>query len=112
MGDLAGGRQQGWGITVSAQRCIHELLTDQCSYCRPKSTAATRYCPSCDEYPHHQPGRGCRMPEFHHHEPDPRGPWFMAEYEGQCADCGRDIERGDQIRADGHGGYLCGGCGA
>jgi len=52
------------------------------------------------------------MPEFHHHEPDPRGPWFMAEYEGQCADCGRDIERGDQIRADGHGGYLCGGCGA
>lgn len=42
------------------------------------------------------------------------GPWFTAQYEGECVCCGDDITPGDTIRADGEGGYVCdecGGCG-
>lgn len=40
-----------------------------------------------------------------------RGPWITASYDGSCAGCGDDIMPGDQIRADGNGGWLCAGCG-
>jgi predicted RNA-binding Zn-ribbon protein involved in translation (DUF1610 family) len=39
------------------------------------------------------------------------GRWFTATYRGECANCDETIEEGDQIRADGHGGYLCADCG-
>jgi hypothetical protein len=39
------------------------------------------------------------------------GPWFVAAYHGNCADCGSDIEPDEEIRADGEGGYLCRDCG-
>lgn len=39
------------------------------------------------------------------------GPWFTAQFDSECDDCGEDIEEGDQIRADGEGGYLCEECG-
>lgn len=39
------------------------------------------------------------------------GPWFIAAYYSECADCSTDIEPGDEIRADGDGGYLCRECG-
>jgi hypothetical protein len=39
------------------------------------------------------------------------GPWFVAAYHGECDGCGADIDDGDEIRADGEGGYLCRDCG-
>ena len=37
---------------------------------------------------------------------DGPGPWFEAEYEGNCSGCDEyHIEPGDRIRADGLGGY-------
>jgi hypothetical protein len=39
------------------------------------------------------------------------GPWFTAQYEGECAACGAGIQPGDTIRANGRYGYLCGECG-
>ena len=40
------------------------------------------------------------------------GPWFTAQYEGECADCGEPFEAGTMIRADGEGGYLAEACGS
>lgn len=39
------------------------------------------------------------------------GPWFTAACDGECAGCFADIGEGDEIRADGEGGYLCEPCG-
>jgi hypothetical protein len=40
------------------------------------------------------------------------GPWFLAAYStGECAECSEPISEGDEIRADGDGGWLCAGCG-
>jgi hypothetical protein len=39
------------------------------------------------------------------------GCWFVAAYNGSCAECGEDIGPDDEIRADGEGGYLCRECG-
>lgn len=37
---------------------------------------------------------------------DGPGPWFEANYPGECSACDeRHIEPGDRIRADGYGGY-------
>lgn len=33
------------------------------------------------------------------------GPWFMAEYSSTLSCCGDECEEGDEIRADGEGGY-------
>lgn len=44
---------------------------------------------------------------------DGRGPWFRASYPGDCnGECGGQIYEGDEIRADGKGGWLCSICGA
>lgn len=43
-------------------------------------------------------------------QPDPfdrPGPWFPAGYEQECDTCGGAIFQGDEIRADGQGGYEC-----
>jgi hypothetical protein len=54
----------------------------------------------------------CTPPEAMTQRPDEGwGPWFVARYFGTCAGCDGDIEIGDQIRADGTGGWLCGPCG-
>lgn len=74
------------------QRCIHELLIDQCALCRPRPAPVSTVDPF--------------------DVPDERGPWFEAAWENTCSECGRETLPGDEIRADGHGGYLCGGCGA
>jgi len=74
---------------MSETRCIHELLVDQCAICRPRPA------PAMDPFD----------------GPDDRGPWFEAEYDDTCADCGWEICPGDTIRASGSGGYLCGRCG-
>ena len=36
-----------------------------------------------------------------------KGPWFIANYRGECSTCFREFEPGDEIRADGEGGYEC-----
>lgn len=46
-------------------------------------------------------------PEY---QPD-LGPWIEAQWGGDCADCGSYTPAGEQIRADGEGGWLCGTCG-
>lgn len=67
-------------------RCeITDLLEDQCAHCLG-----------------HQGDDGTRE----------LGPWFTAVYPGRCGDCDEPIHAGDCIRADGHSGYLCCGCGA
>lgn len=33
------------------------------------------------------------------------GPWFTAEYQSTLSCCGDECEEGDEIRADGEGGY-------
>lgn len=33
------------------------------------------------------------------------GPWFFAGFDSEAACCGIDIESGDEIRADGSGGW-------
>jgi hypothetical protein len=47
------------------------------------------------------------------HEQDPAlfGPWAEARFEGWCAGCGEAIMPGDDIRADGQGGWLGRCCG-
>lgn len=40
------------------------------------------------------------------------GPWFTAMHESDCAGCGGEIMAGDEIRADGEGGWLCTECGS
>lgn len=36
-----------------------------------------------------------------------KGPWFGAQYAGECGTCFNRFEEGDQIRADGEGGWEC-----
>lgn len=68
-----------------AERCdITELLVTECAHCRKLPD------------PPEQRGE--------------RGPWFTARYVGDCS-CGTVFIPGDQIRADGEGGYLCDVCG-
>lgn len=39
-----------------------------------------------------------------------KGPWFYAQYGGVCSAGGESVEAGDEIRADGTGGYECSAC--
>lgn len=36
---------------------------------------------------------------------DKTGPWFIASYQSTLSCCGDECEEGDEIRADGEGGY-------
>lgn len=36
-----------------------------------------------------------------------KGPWFGAQYAGDCDTCGSPFDEGDMIRADGDGGWEC-----
>lgn len=71
-----------------AERCtLTELLVADCAHCRG----------------HQAPSR----------EPSSAGlgPWFTASYYSHCSMCDSATYEGDQIRADGQGGYLCSECG-
>lgn len=69
-------------------RCeLTDLLRDSCSHCT---------------------GRGEEVPE---RDTSAFGPWFTAAYPGRCSVCDERIEPGDEIRADGEGGYRCAECG-
>ena len=71
-----------------AARCVlTDLLVESCGHCN---------------------GAEARVRE---EAADGLGPGFTAQYEGSCARCGDPIGPGDTIRADGHGAYICEGCG-
>lgn len=81
-------------------KCIHELPFAQCGMCRPRRSpppAAAR-------------GRtGFGAPAAASRPR--RGPWITAGFDSECDGCGDLIEEGDQIRADGEGGWVCVVCG-
>ena len=64
--------------------CPHDMNPADCGDCRPR------------------PGVVIMKPGPFLHE---YGPWFIAAYNGTCAGCGEDVGPGDEIRADGHGGW-------
>jgi hypothetical protein len=43
--------------------------------------------------------------------PDGPPPWVPARLDGKCAGCGDPIKPGDEIQADGDGGWVCRDCG-
>lgn len=69
-----------------AERCERtELLVTDCAHCRNLPDPPT--------------------------ERGERGPWFAARFLGRCSNCDVYYAPGDDIRADGHGGYLADCCG-
>ena len=52
----------------------------------------------------------CIEPEEFKNPAPEKGPWFGAMYDGWCSGCEDAIHEGDQIRADGQGGYECEDC--
>lgn len=38
------------------------------------------------------------------------GPWFITAVAGDCHSCGREFVEGDEIRADGDGGFEARNC--
>lgn len=66
--------------------CPHLIEQRDCTDCRPR------------------PAVSSPVPAFY-------GPWFIAAYDGDCAGCGDEFCEGDEIRADGEGGWLARCCG-
>lgn len=58
---------------------------------------------------HHTPKRSRRPRETKiadwGFDEDRTGPWFIASYESVLSCCGNECEEGDEIRADGEGGW-------
>lgn len=53
----------------------------------------------------------CRRSPAPEPTPSGLGPWFAAAYPGRCSYCDTEFVAGDQIRADGEGGYKAACCG-
>lgn len=72
--------------------CSHDMPRATCSFCKPSAAAPAR--------------RPLQLSLG-------MGPWFTAQWSGECSGCGESICAGDRIRADGEGrgGYLCHVCG-
>jgi hypothetical protein len=73
---------------MADEQCIHDLSQLSCAVCSPPARASVAAFVIYDY-----------------------GPWVEAGFPGRCADCGETVSPGDQIRADGQGGWLCGMCG-
>lgn len=74
-------------------RCIHDMNPADCAFCaKPPPRPAPVFA-----------------------QPSGLGPWITAGYSSECAGestgCLGGIDPGDDCRADGHGGWLCFGCG-
>lgn len=63
-----------------------------------------RDCADCQQAASQRRARPAQDPDY--------GPWFQAQFPGYCDGCGEPIEPGDQIRADGRGGWICEDCGS
>lgn len=69
------------------ERCVHDMLADQCTFCRPTS-----------------------LPE--RPQSASWGPWIVARFDSDCDGlCGGVIDEGEHTRSDGEGGWLCELCG-
>jgi hypothetical protein len=66
-----------------------DLPTDQCGHCHPPA-------PVRDTMIIANEGQ--------------RGRWIDAKFHGTCSGCGDHITPGEQIRADGEGGWECADC--
>jgi hypothetical protein len=73
------------------ERCIHELIIEQCGLCRPRQPVS--------------------MTTSWSRATGSDAPWFEARYGGTCVECGDRFDPGDMIRATGAGEYECSGCG-
>ena len=72
---------------ASAEPCEKHDVSN-CAYCRPTTASVQQ--------------RALARPL--------RGPLFTASFGGDCSECDNTISSGDQIRADGHGDWLCTEC--
>jgi len=82
---------------TTEDRCDHELIRDQCAWCRPQARPQIARRPQVD--------RG--IPQLHRvdwsavieqaNRPRPSRP-FPAAFGGYCGECGGSIEEGDMIR--------------
>lgn len=69
---------------VRASRCRHELIKDQCGLCTPRRAprSADPFAVAVE-----------------------KGPWFPARFDSECSGCDGAIWEGEDIRADGSGGW-------
>lgn len=77
---------------ATEERCVQsDLPKSMCSHCRPASE------PTIEE---------SRITDFGALlAKSVQGKWFTANYSGDCSICGERFERGEEIRADGSGGW-------
>jgi hypothetical protein len=73
--------------------CIHLIEASSCGDCRPRPPAGV---------PAAAPPRLGRLRRA---VADGPGPWFEAAYPGVCSRDGDEIEPGEDVRADGSGGW-------
>jgi hypothetical protein len=77
---------------------MHEVEESTCADCRPRTAASA------------PPRSRSQLRRRAALQDDGPGPWFEATFPGECSSGGCDIEPGDQIRADGSGGWECKEC--
>lgn len=79
-------------MTSTEERCDKtDLLKSQCAHCRPAAA------PNIESSSLTNFGELLAKSQ--------QGRWFTANYDGDCSVCGEDFEQGDDIRADGSGGW-------
>lgn len=73
-------------------RCRHELILDQCGLCKPRPPASPPAGTDPFESATDEAGSG-------------KGRWFRANFDSECSGCDGAIWEGEDIRADGFGGW-------
>lgn len=74
------------------KRCKHELFLDQCGLCKPRPPASPPAGTDPFESATDEAGSG-------------KGRWFRANFDSECSGCDGAIGEGEDIRADGFGGW-------
>lgn len=84
-------------------------MARKCGRCREEGHTITT-CTEASDVQHAYEGRKEEEPEHTYADPQPdstKGPWFPASRDGECDTCDGAIFAGDEIRADGSGGWEC-----